>query len=202
MTFRWYKDRTRNRIDNRNQWNITEHIINNITVTSQLAIANLQVTRHNGTYICDVYNNDRTSSVKERTIVVVEGIFKCKHLMFLFTMVLASHYMCATMLHFQLLWTHLVIFLTKTNVRFVPARTALMRQRMYRRPSPMCNGEKNGAQRRTAISFSSTIMQSSKLLPLVKKEVRIKWRWIKTVALTIINLCFPEGIRKVVISYS
>jgi len=76
LTFRWFKDRNKNRIGNKNQWNITEHVINNITVTSQLVITDLQVTRHNGTYICVVHNNNNTFSIRQRITVVVEGINK------------------------------------------------------------------------------------------------------------------------------
>jgi len=55
------------------QWDITENIINDTTVNSQLVISDLQVTWHNGTYICDAHNNNRATSVRQTTIVVVES---------------------------------------------------------------------------------------------------------------------------------
>ena len=74
LTFRWF--RNSRRINNNNQWNITEHVINNITVTSQLVISNLKVTQRNATFICDVHNNNKASSINQSTTVVVEGINK------------------------------------------------------------------------------------------------------------------------------
>ena len=75
LTFKWYMDQNKNSIDNNNQWNITEHVINNITVTSQLVITDLNMTQHNGTYVCEVRNsNNRRSLQRQKTIVVVEGI--------------------------------------------------------------------------------------------------------------------------------
>ena len=73
LTFRWYKDRKR--IGYKNLWNITEHIINYITITSQLVISDLQMIEHNGTYICEVNNYFRKSSVRQSTIIIVEGKF-------------------------------------------------------------------------------------------------------------------------------
>jgi len=79
LTFRWYKGSIRgrrlNRINNNNQWNTTEHVINSTTINSQLIISDLKIADHSGTYICEVHNNDKAPSVKQRTIVVVESEF-------------------------------------------------------------------------------------------------------------------------------
>jgi len=59
-------------MNKRKKWDITKHVIDNSTVTSQLVISDLQVKQHNGTYICEVHNN-KVSSVRQNTIVVVES---------------------------------------------------------------------------------------------------------------------------------
>ena len=74
LTFRWYKDGER--IDGkRNQWNITERIDTAKIVTSQLVISDLQVTKHNGTYICGADNNRKKSFVEQDSVVIVESKF-------------------------------------------------------------------------------------------------------------------------------
>jgi len=55
------------------EWNITNHVTNSTTITSQLVIFNLQITNHSGTYICEVHNNNRQSSVKQNVMVIVES---------------------------------------------------------------------------------------------------------------------------------
>ena len=76
LTFRWFKDVERRRINNkRNQWNITELFDIAEIVTSQLVISDLQVTKHNGTYICGTDNNKKRSYVEQDTVLIVESKF-------------------------------------------------------------------------------------------------------------------------------
>ena len=57
------------------------------------------------------------------------------------------------------------------------------------------SGERNGAQRRTKVSFTTTMMQALKLLWLVSwDETMLNSEEIKPVALTIIELRLSEGI--------
>ena len=74
LTFTWYKGSNKIRKNNK-QFNTTKHLINPTTVTSQLVISDLQVAKHNGTYICEVHNYNEESSVRQKTVVVVESKF-------------------------------------------------------------------------------------------------------------------------------
>ena len=78
LTFRWYKDSNRIRKNNK-QFYTTEHLINPTTVTSQLVISDLQVIKHNGTYICEVHNYNEESFMRQKTVVVVESKFINMH---------------------------------------------------------------------------------------------------------------------------
>ena len=102
------------------------------------------------------------------------------------------------------LWTCWATFQTKNNVRSSHASSALtlVLHRSHNMHATNRHlhgsGERNGAQRRTKVSFSITMMQALELLWLAKTHVSRRsdveqWK-IKPVAIAIIKFCLFEGI--------